>query len=282
MSKPTPAKKNAPPGKVTMEQYNVGYEMFRSQKPTGRIMAATRMTMAQVRWCALKGNRDMPSWYSRHEHQMALLGAQSKEVTEHAGLKAAQAIKSNFEIVQTAQDEVKVLLGVYKEHLYTQVKAAHERGEKPDLDEISMPTNLRETLKVLHKSKDLTDTIRTITALYGHHTANMLKEDRQAGDTKEARSHLEAESLMSAAAALASKPKETGENDLDPLATLFEQDLEHMSEAEFNEYVFGKPSVDYRDLLDEHQEVVDTTATDKDNTSDDEDSTEESFDDEDF
>lgn len=259
-------KKDAPPGSITMQQYNVGYEMFRSQKPTGRIMAATRMTMAQVRWCALKGNKDMPSWYSRHEHQMALLGSQSLEVTEHAGRKAAQAISSNFDIVKAAQDELRVLLGTYRQHQADVVKSAQARGEKISLDEISMPTSMRETAKVLIKAKDLTDTIRTITALYGSHTSSLLKEDRQAGDTKEARSNLEAESLMSAAAALASKPKETGENDLDPLDTLFSKDLEHWTKEDFERYVRGESSLE-EDLTGDVQEVVDTTATDNNNNS---------------
>lgn len=238
-----------PPGEISPDQYRVGLEQARSGATVGRIVTATGMTKAQVRWCAIVGNQDMPPWAGVLEREACLLRAQSLEIAKSAGTKALALVEGGMDIAAQAQDQLRITLGLHRHALNQQVQKARAEGEEIDISDLAMPAGVRETCKVLMKATDLTSTMRTISTIMG--TANdLVMKFRAPGDSKEAREALDREALIPALVSLTEgRHKEAGGGDLDPLETLMGDDLERWNENDLQAYL-EKDRSKYSDVLD--------------------------------
>lgn len=242
------AKKASSADGVTLPQYQVGLDMMRSNASLARIMATTGMTKAQVQWCTLKGNASMPPWLGVLEREYAVLRAKSLEVISNAGMKVAEIIQREFQIAGQAQDAITLLVSTYiTQHLAVELTQSKSNGEVADLVKASMPTDMRETLKVLHKLKDTAPAMKAIATVYG--TVNdLLRDARSTGASKDAGKVLAPDAHLPAAVALTEERQEAGGADLDPVETLLGDDLERWNDDDLQDFL-NRPREDISETL---------------------------------
>lgn len=228
-----------PEDSITLQQYQVGWELVSTGHTIQQVMAATGLTRPQLAWLMKVGDesRGMVSYHRQLAEQVARIRSRGQAAADHVGAGAVEAVKRSVEITSLAQMTVRQILAA---HLKLKVQPAIDRitagrGTDKDLAELAMPHSLRETLKTLKNYADFSETARAFRIVFDSPHQN---RDPLTQMPKEARLDLSGEAMLPAATALVEEltgETEVGHDLLDDLLPEYkgwtDEEIEHFLET---------------------------------------------------
>jgi len=198
---------------ITAQQYSVGWELVSTGHTVAQVVNATGMTRPQLSWCMKVGSekRSMPAYQKRLAEQVARIRARGQEAADTIGAGAVDAVKRSVEITALAQTTARNILAAHFRYKVQQAVQNIQQGNgtEDDLNALSMPHGMRETLKVLKNYADFTETARAFRVVFDspHQVRDPLTQL-----PKEAKLDLSGEALIPAATALVEEL--TGETEI--------------------------------------------------------------------
>ena len=234
---------------ITMQQYERGWALYRTQHNLAQILTATGLTRYQLGWLIKTGDerRKMPSYQSRMAEESARIRERALEVADQVGKDAAQALQGSAQIAIASQALVRNILGAHVEW-FVKPAIAEMKADGPTTDvlrKMAMPKELRDTVKVMRDYANFEPVARAWRTVFD--SPGQISDPLNRGHMAKAKVDLSAETVMPASvAAIEELPGGEGDIDADPLDIMSEykdmslDEIEHyMSTGELPDRLYG-------------------------------------------
>jgi hypothetical protein len=214
---------------VTIQQYETGYRIYRASGTQNAIKTATGMTVSQIRWCALTGDSEngMVNWHLRLQEEVSALRSTAIDTLQSTGEKASDLMSKQLDLKAQATNATRALLSSWVQYTLSPTLEEAAKTGVMDSDDLSMSSQLRETIKTLRPMMSLGD----ITATFSQFFKPVLEREAQKL-SKIAQQGLDNKALLPASISLVEDARTVADVSVDPVQELLGEALENWTDEE--------------------------------------------------